>query len=81
MKDPIIQAIREIRRQYSIELERDPIAAIEKTRQRVLELATDFEWLGPGVYRANYRIPEKEFQERLAKERELVREEGEEVLF
>lgn len=81
MNDPIIKAIREIRRQRSIEFQRDPVAAMERLRQRVRELATDIEWLGPGVYRANFQIPEKEFQERLAKERELQRDPSEEVLF
>jgi len=70
MKDPIIKAIRALRRLRTIELERDPVAALEQTRQRVRELATDIEWLGPGVFRANWRIPEKELEERRAKERE-----------
>jgi hypothetical protein len=70
MKDPIIEEIRELRRQETLELQRDPIASLEKTRARVRELATEVEWLGPGVYRAKYRLPENELAQIPPEERD-----------
>ena len=57
MKNPILDEIRQIRRARCRELGGAPIEALEKTRQRVNEVATDIEWLGPGVFRAKLRPP------------------------
>ena len=70
MRDPIIEEIRALRRESSLELERDPIASLEKTRARIREIAYDVEWLGPGVFRAKYRLPEHELAQIPPEERD-----------
>jgi hypothetical protein len=47
MKDPILQEVRRIRRQISLEYQCDPIAAAERTRLEVLEARKYLEQLPP----------------------------------
>jgi hypothetical protein len=70
MKDPIIEEIRALRRQESLEFERDPMAVLEKTRARVREITVEIEWLGPGVFRGKYRLPEHELAQIPPEERD-----------